>query len=60
MALLMPTRPSSAPEEQAKALIKAIDRGGLPLNAVRVKDIARRLGPEVELNHLGIGSVESN
>jgi hypothetical protein len=47
MALLMPARPSSEPEVQARALIKAIDAGGLPLNAARVNDIARRLGLEV-------------
>ena len=47
MALLLPARPTSAPEDQAWALIKAIDAGGLPLNAARVNDIARRLGLEV-------------
>jgi hypothetical protein len=47
IALLVPARPSSAPEDQGKALIKAIDAGGLPLNAARVNDIARRLGLEV-------------
>jgi hypothetical protein len=34
-------------QDQAKALIKAIDAGGLPLNAARVNDIARRLGLDV-------------
>lgn len=47
MALLVPAHPSSAPKDQAKALIKAIDAGGMPLNAARVNDIARRLGLEV-------------
>ena len=47
LAWLSPTRRTSAPEDQAKALIKAIDAGGLPLNAARVNDIARRLGLEV-------------
>jgi hypothetical protein len=47
MALFMPARPSTAPEDQAKALIRAIDAGGLPLNAARVNDIARRLGLDV-------------
>ena len=47
MAMLMPVRPSSAPEDHARALLKAIDAGGLPLNAARVNDIARRLGLEV-------------
>jgi hypothetical protein len=49
ITLLVPTRRSSAPEVQAKALIKAIDAGGLPLNAARVNDIARRLGLEVSI-----------
>lgn len=35
------------PQDQAKALIKAIDAGGLPLNAARVNDIARQLGLDV-------------
>ncbi|MEI8156790.1 MAG: hypothetical protein WCH60_07975 [Burkholderiales bacterium] len=47
IAWLLPARTSSAPEDQAWALIKAIDAGGLPLNAARVNDIARRLGLEV-------------
>ncbi len=47
MALLVPARLSSEPEDQARALIKAIDAGGLPLNPARVNDIARRLGLEV-------------
>ena len=47
MALLAPARPSSEPEDHARALINAIDAGGLPLNAARVNDIARRLGLEV-------------
>lgn len=47
MALLAPARPPSAPEDRAKALIKAIDAGGLPLNPVRVNDIARQLGLDV-------------
>jgi hypothetical protein len=47
MALLAPARPSSEPEDQARSLINAIDAGGLPLNAARVNDIARRLGLEV-------------
>lgn len=47
MAVLAPARPLSAPEDRAKALIKAIDAGGLPLNAARVNDIARQLGLDV-------------
>ena len=31
----------------AKALLKAIDRGGVPSNPAKVNDIARRLGLEV-------------
>lgn len=33
--------------EQAQALIRAIDRGGIPLNPARVNAIARNLGLEV-------------
>ena len=33
--------------EQARRLIAAIDRGGLPLNPARVNQIARGLGLEV-------------
>lgn len=35
------------PVENAHALIKAIDAGGLPLNPARVNHIARQLGLEV-------------
>ncbi|PQA77270.1 hypothetical protein [Rhodoferax sp. TS-BS-61-7] len=34
-------------EQRARALIKAVDAGGLPLNAAIVNDIARQLGLEV-------------
>lgn len=34
-------------QQQARALIAAIDRGGLPLNPARVNQIARGLGLEV-------------
>ena len=38
------------PERQrALDLIAAIDAGGIPLNAARVNDIARRLGLEVSI-----------
>jgi len=37
----------SDPDEQAKKLIQAIDRGGIPLNPARVNYIARSLGLEV-------------
>jgi hypothetical protein len=30
--------------KNAKALLKAIDRGGIPSNPIKVNDIARRLG----------------
>ena len=33
--------------EQAAALIRAVDAGGLPLNPARVNQIARQLGLEV-------------
>ncbi len=33
--------------EQARRLIAAIDRGGIPLNPARVNEIARNLGLEV-------------
>ena len=39
-------RPTSD-EQQARDLIAAIDRGGLPLNPARVNHIARSLGLEV-------------
>lgn len=45
--LLGAERQPVTPQDQAKALIKAIDAGGLPLNAARVNDIARRLGLDV-------------
>jgi hypothetical protein len=40
-------RPADSPEERARQLIRAIDAGGLPLNAAIVNDIARSLGLEV-------------
>ena len=33
--------------QRAQALIAAIDAGGIPLNAARVNEIARRLGLDV-------------
>ena len=33
--------------EQAQALIRAVDRGGVPLNPAKVNAIARHLGLEV-------------
>jgi hypothetical protein len=38
----------SLKELQAKQLIKAIDRGGIPLNPMKVNSIARSLGLEVK------------
>jgi hypothetical protein len=41
-------RKAASPElDQARALIRAIDAGGMPLNAMRVNQIARALGLEV-------------
>lgn len=40
-------RPPPDERQQARALIAAIDRGGLPLNPARVNQIARGLGLEV-------------
>ena len=45
--LLMVKNKPLTPRDQAKGLIKAIDAGGLPLNAARVNDIARQLGLDV-------------
>ena len=43
-------RARMSPERQrALDLIAAIDAGGIPLNAARVNDIARRLGLEVSI-----------
>ena len=44
---LLHRRQALPPEQHAKDLIAAIDAGGLPLNAARVNDIARKLGLEV-------------
>lgn len=44
---LLPRRQTLTTEQRAKALIAAIDAGGLPLNAAVVNDIARKLGLEV-------------
>lgn len=40
-------RQASSDIEQARILIGAIDRGGIPLNPARVNHIARNLGLEV-------------
>jgi len=45
---LFSKRPRPAPEiEQARALIRAIDAGGVPLNPAKVNHIARNIGLEV-------------
>lgn len=45
---MLPAGKDPCPDRQrARELIAAIDAGGMPLNAARVNDIARRLGLEV-------------
>ncbi|MFY8044461.1 MAG: hypothetical protein ACOVOD_16200 [Rhodoferax sp.] len=44
---LLGRRKPLTPEQRARDLIKAVDAGGLPLNAAIVNDIARQLGLEV-------------
>ena len=44
---LLGRRKPPTTEQRAHALIKAVDAGGLPLNAAIVNDIARQLGLEV-------------
>ena len=44
---LRPQRKPLSAEQRAVDLIRAIDAGGLPLNAAIVNDIARQLGLEV-------------
>lgn len=45
--LLLRRRKPLSVEQRARDLIKAVDAGGLPLNAAIVNDIARQLGLEV-------------
>lgn len=48
LARLLRARPQEAPEiARARELIRAIDRGGIPLNPARVNAIARDIGLEV-------------
>lgn len=48
---LLPAAPPPPSEiEQARRLIAAIDRGGIPLNPAKVNAIARNLGLEVAKN----------
>lgn len=45
---LLPTKAAPLSDiEQARRLVAAVDRGGIPLNAARVNAIARNLGLEV-------------
>lgn len=45
---LLRRRPPLPPEvEQAQQLIAAIDKGGVPMNPMRINQIARNLGLEV-------------
>ena len=45
---LLPARAAPLSDiEQARRLVAAIDRGGIPLNAAKVNAIARNLGLEV-------------
>ena len=45
---LLPTKAAPLSDiEQARQLVAAVDRGGIPLNAARVNAVARNLGLEV-------------
>lgn len=44
-----PRHPPLSDIEQARLLIAAIDRGGIPLNPARVNHVARNLGLEVSV-----------
>lgn len=46
-AWFRPAPPPTSERQQALALIRAIDAGGVPLNPGRVNQIARQLGLEV-------------
>ena len=46
-AALLGTKTPPTDYQRAQALIAAVDAGGLPLNAARVNDIARKLGLDV-------------
>jgi hypothetical protein len=46
-AMFGPAKDANPDRQRALELIAAIDAGGIPLNAARVNDIARRLGLEV-------------
>lgn len=54
-------RKSASPQSEiiaAKNLIKAIDRGGIPLNPIKVNQIARDLGLEVAPSALMQNTIE--
>jgi len=46
-AWFRPAPKATTEREQALALVRAVDAGGLPLNPARVNQIARQLGLEV-------------
>jgi hypothetical protein len=48
--LLLAPPPPLSDIEQARRLIAAVDRGGIPLNAAKVNAIARNLGLDVAKN----------
>ena len=47
---ILPPGAAPSPRQRAKDLIAAIDAGGIPLNPMRVNDIARRLGLAVSVD----------
>ena len=49
-ALFIAKKPLLSDIDQARQLIAAIDRGGIPLNPAKVNAIARNLGLEVSRN----------
>lgn len=48
-AVLFGIQPLPPEHQRARALLAAIDAGGVPLNPARVNDIARQLGLEVSV-----------
>ena len=52
---LLPAKAPLSDIEQARRLIAAIDRGGIPLNPARVKAVARNLGAGVSKKGPGGG-----
>lgn len=47
LAARTPAAPASKPDQDARALLAAIDAGGIPLHPAKVNQIARALGMEV-------------